>query len=189
MKHAIIILSSFIFSSVVGAVVVSDPLLSTGRKADPTSKTLAEIRQAERRRIPIEVLLRAEESYTIGEPMMVSVIVTNLFDQPLAMNRRMLVNHPALEGELYFWIVGPNKKLWQIQRRVTPLPIRAEDFSVLKRGMSMERTIDLADFYGLTEPGNYKIYVAYRNDMDQPIGSLMAWKGQAWSVPLIIHIE
>src|SRR5882672_6563356 len=101
----------FVFLSipqVSGSVSGVDPMLSTGRAPDPTAKTVAEIRASEQRRIPLEVYITASENYTAGDPVEVTVIVTNLFDKPLLMNTRMLVNHPRLEGELSFRITGPS---------------------------------------------------------------------------------
>ena len=86
-----------------------DPWLSTGRQADPTAKTLSEIRASEKRRIPLEVLLKASENYSVGDAVNVTIIVTNLFDTPLLMNSRMLVNHPLLQGGNLLADYGPGR--------------------------------------------------------------------------------
>src|SRR5258706_136755 len=98
-----------------------DPYLSSGRQPDSTTKALSDIRASEKRRIPLEVLLKASEKYSAGGPVEVTVMVTNLFDDPLSMNSRMLVNHPLLQGEISFKILGPDGKNVEIQRLITPL--------------------------------------------------------------------
>src|SRR5579864_1347865 len=116
-----------------------DPFLSAGRAPDSTEETLAEIRDSEKRRIPIEVALKASENYHLRGPVNVTVIVTNLFDEPLVLNRRMLVNHPRLKGEVFFKIQDPDGHTCQIQRLITPLALHEDDFVVLPRGESIQR--------------------------------------------------
>lgn len=169
--------------------VTADPWLSAGRKADPTAKTLSEIRQAEKRQIPLEVLLKASDGYPVGGAVDVTVIVTNLFDPPLLMNRRMLVNHPRLQGEIAFRIVGPGGQKHEIKRLITPLALRDEGFVMLPRGQSIQRTVDLEDLYGLTAKGIYKVQVSYHNEVDYPAFGLRAWKGIVWSEPVEIRLE
>src|SRR5688500_12497107 len=94
---------------------VADPPLSACRQVDSTARTLAEIRAAERRRIPLEVQLKSADNYPAGGPVNVTIIVTNLFDAPLIMNSRMLVNHPLLKGEVSFRIVAEDGTRVDIQ--------------------------------------------------------------------------
>src|SRR5436190_22453780 len=106
----------------------AESYLSTGRAPDPTAKSISDIRAAERRRIPLEVALRAATDYSRKQPINVTIMVTNLFDEPLLLNRRMLVNHPRLEGEVSFRVVGPDGKALALQKPVTPLAVHDEDF-------------------------------------------------------------
>ena len=131
-----------------------DPWISTGRQPDPTAKTLSDLRAAEKRRIPIDVQLKSSDSYPAGGSVDVTVIITNLFDKPLVMNSRMLVNHPLLQGELSFRIVDSHGKKVEIQRLITPLSVRDRDFVTLSRGESMQRSVDLADLFGMTRKGH-----------------------------------
>jgi hypothetical protein len=163
--------------------------LSAGRAPDPTAKKVAEIRAAEKRRIPLEVLLKVANRYPVGGPVAVTVIITNLFDAPLLMNSRMLVNHPRLQGELSFSIMGPGGKKLEIQRLITPLSIRDEDYTKLAKGQSMQRTVDLTDLYGVTQKGVYKLQVSYHNEVDQTLDGRRAWKGIVWSDPSEITLE
>lgn len=185
--HQVFLLLGLIPGVAVG--LSSDPYLSTGRQPDPTAKTLSEIRQSERRKIPLEVFLKAGENFEIGESVEVTVIVTNLFDRPLLMNARMLVNHPRLQGEVAFRIQGPDGKMREIRRLITPMTIREEDYTVLHRGQSMQRTVDLADLYDLHDKGVYKVLVSYHNEQDQSIDGDRAWKGIVWSEPVEIHVK
>ena len=164
-------------------------MLSTGRASDPTAKTVAEIHAEELRRIPLEVYIKASEAYTAGGPVEVTVIVTNLFDKPLLLNSRMLVNHPRLEGELSFRITGPSSQKEEIKRLVTPLSLRDQDFESLNRGESMQRTVDLSDLFGLSQKGTYNIQVSYHNDVDYTVQSHKAWKGLVWSEPVVVKLN
>jgi len=154
-----------------------DPWSSRGRAPDSTQKSVAEIRESERRRIPLDVALQVSNRYRLHDPIEVTVMVTNLFDPPLLLNSRMLINHPRLQGEMNFTILGPDGKSCEIQRLVTPMAVHDNDFVVLNRGQSIQRTIDLSDFYSITRRGPYKVRVTYRNDVDHPVGRLRAWKG------------
>ncbi len=151
--------------------------ISKGRTVDPTQKSLTEIRDSEKRRIPLDVMLQAAREYSHDDPISVTVIVTNLFDEPLLINRRMLVNHPKLQGELVFGILGPDGKRCDIEKPITPMSVHDDDFVLMPRGQSIQRTVDLSDLYPLTKKGIYKIRAFYHNDVDHPIGSRRAWKG------------
>jgi hypothetical protein len=172
-----------------GASIGADPELSAGRAADPTAKTLSDLRAAEKRRIPLEVLIQASNHYPATDPVQVTVIVTNLFDMPLMMNSRMLVNHPLLQGELAFRILGPQGKKIEIQRLITPLSVRDQDFVILNRGESMQRSVDLSDLYGFSEKGTYKVWACYHNEVDHVDASRRAWKGAVWSEPVEVQLQ
>jgi len=133
--------------------------------------------------------LKAANHYRTTGPVEVTVIVTNLFDAPLLMNSRMLVNHPLLKGEVSFRIIGPDGKKIEIQRLITPLSLRDDDFEVLTRGQSMQRSIDLGDLFGLKQKGIYKVQVSYHNEVDHIAGSQRAWKGIVWSEPVDIQLD
>src|SRR5579872_5885190 len=102
---------------------MADSWLSSGRTEDSTEKRISEIHDSERRRIPLDVSLKASDDYDRKGPVEVTVIVTNLFDKPVLLNRRMLVNHARLPGEVVFAILGPDRKLCEIQRLVTPMSV------------------------------------------------------------------
>ena len=169
--------------------VEADPWLSAGRQPDSTAKTLSEIRAAERRSIPLEVYLKVSNHYRAEGPVEVTVIITNLFDAPLLMNSRMLVNHPLLKGEVSFRIIGPDGKKVEIKRLITPLSLRDSDFEVLNRGQSMQRSVDLFDLFGIRQKGIYKIQVSYHNEVDQVSGNQRVWKGIVWSEPVEIRLD
>jgi len=171
------------------ASVEADPWISAGRQPDPTAKTISEIRAAEKRRIPLEVLLKASGHYRAGGPVEVTIIVTNLFDAPLLMNSRMMVNHPLLKGEVSFRIIGPDGGKVEIQRLITPLSLKEDDFEALARGQSMQRAVDLSDLFGVTRKGIYKVQVSYHNEIDHAAGDQRAWKGVVWSEPVEVQLD
>jgi len=168
---------------------MADPYLSAGRAPDSTGQSISESREAERRRIPLEVQLKVANHYKAGRPIEVTILVTNLFEATLMMNSRMLVNHPLLQGEVSFRIRGPDGKKIEIQRLITPLSLRDEDFVLLDRGQSIQRSVDLSDLYGITRKGVYRVQVSYHNEIDNASGHQHAWKGVVLSDPVEIHIE
>lgn len=167
---------------------IADPMISTGRAADPGAKTLAELRAAERRRIPLEVYLKASPRSRAGDSVEVTIIVTNLFPNALLFNSRMLVNHPRLQGEIAFKILDAAGNPLEIQTLVTPLTIRQDDFVMLSRGESVQRTVDLADIFGMRQRGSYKVQAYYHNDVDYVAEGTRAWKGRVWSEAIDIEL-
>jgi len=167
----------------------ADPWVSRGHRADPQAKILSELREAERRRQPIEVALKARNEYSRSDAIEVTITITNLFDKPLLINSRMLVNHLLLPGEVAFRITGPDGKLCNIQRLVTPLSVGPDDFVLLPRGMSVQRTIDLSDMYPVNKKGTYKVEAIYHNELDSIQNSVRAWRGQAASDPIEITLR
>jgi len=185
MKTTLIgVMLSVVMTPFLGAQTVfpsRDPWLSQGRKADSQTKILSEIRESDRRKIPLEVAVKARSEYARGETIQVTITVTNLFDQPVLLNTRMLVNHLLLPGEVAFRIIGPDGKKCEIQRLVTPLTVSADDFVIVPRGMSVQRSIDLADLYPITKKGVYQVQAIYHNELDGIQASYRAWRGQAES--------
>ena len=59
----------------------------------------------------------------------------------------------------------------------------------LARGQSMQRTVDLADLFGMSTKGTYTIRVAYHNEVDHIGSTAHAWKGVVWSEPIEIRLE
>ncbi len=166
----------------------SDSVLSPGFALDPATKTLSEIRAAERRKIPLEVYLKASPKYDVHGPIEITVILTNLFSTPLLLNSRMLVNHERLQGELSFRVTGPDGQRVDIRSLVTPLSIRDEDFVILERGESIQRTLDLSDTFGIKRKGIYQIRVCYHNEVDYVAEGHRAWKGRVWSEPVELQV-
>ena len=188
MRRSTLLFTFLVLPSLAGSAAI-DPLLSTGRTPDPTAKTLSEIRAAEKRLIPLEVLLKSAPRHPAGGSVEVTVIISNLFDAPLLMNSRMLVNHPRLQGEIAFRVIGPDGQMVEFQRLITPLSLRDEDFVLLSRGESMQRTVDLADLFGIHRKGIYKVQACYHNDVDHSVQAQRAWKGVVWSDPIDIELN
>jgi len=178
-----------LFTTISATAMDGDAMVSQGRQADPTAKTLSELHAAELRQIPLEVMLKSADHFSVGKPVMMTVVITNLFDNPLLMNSRMLVNHPLLQGEISFRILGPDHHKVEIVRLITPLSVRDNDFVILERGQSMQRSVDLSDLFTLTQKGTYKVQVSYHNEVDRVVGSQRAWKGIVWSDPLEIELK
>ncbi len=168
---------------------VADPMLSQGRAPDSSAKSISELRASERRKIPLEVYLKASSRLKAGEPVEVTIILTNLFPAQLLLNSRMLVNHPRLQGEVAFRITNGDDKPLLIQTLVTPLTMREEDFVLLAKGESIQRTVDLSDIYGMSHKGTYKVQAIYHNEIDFVSGKRRSWKGRVWSDPIEIELN
>jgi hypothetical protein len=156
-------------------------MVSRGRAPDSTTTILSEMRDSERRRIPLEVALKARTHYPLGDPIPVTITITNLFDPPLLLNGRLLVNHRRLPGEVSFSITDPDGKRCDFQRLVSPMAVTNEEFVLLARGMSIQRTVDLADFFAMRKKGVYKVQAYYHNEMDLIVNGSRAWMGQVVS--------
>ena len=184
------LLSLVVLCALAHADGIDAPFLSAGRAPDSSQKTISELRAAERRRIPIEVAVKAASAYASQDPVEVTVMITNLFDEPLLMNRRMLVNHPRLQGELSFRVEGPDGQRCEIKRLITPMTLDDEDFVVLPRGQSIQRSVDLSDLYAMKLKGMYHVTAVYHNEIDHTDESnLRAWKGVVASEPIEIRLN
>jgi len=139
--------------------------------------------------VPLDVGLQASSSDKAHDPIDVTITLTNLFDAPLILNSRMLVNHPLLPGEVYFQIVGPDGNRLEVQHLATPRPVQEEDFVVLQRGHSIQRTLDLADLYGVKKKGVYRLRVCYHNEINHNIKGQLAWHGSLFSDPIEIQVN
>ena len=178
MKHPVVSVLMLLLGMTAAWGSAVDPWLSKGRAPDSTEKRLAEIRASERRKIPLDVaLVTNQDNYSRSGPIPVTIIVTNLFDPPLVLNSRMLINFPRLPGEVYFRILDPDGRPLRMKRLVTPLALSEEDFVRLTRGRSIQRTVDLADLYDITRKGTYILDVCYHNEVDQIVNNLRAWTG------------
>ncbi len=177
----------FILFTAMLVMGAAEPLRSPGFAPDPTAKTLSELRAAERRKIPLDVYLKTSNHYQAGDSVEVTVTVTNLFRKPLLMNSRMLVNHPLLQGELHFDIKDESGNPVNLETPVTPLTVKDEDLVILDKGESIQRTVDLADLFGMSRKGSYVIQACYHNEMDGMTEGERTWKGRVWSEP--VHIE
>jgi hypothetical protein len=171
------------------AMAVEDVFVSHGRLPDSNQKIMSEIRDDEKRRIPLDVALKARREYAFSDPVAITVTVTNLFDPPLLLNSRLLVNHRLLPGELSFLITDPDGKRCEIQRLVSAMDIRDEDFVSVPRGMSIQRTIDLGDFFQMRKKGTYNVRVIYHNSVDQTADGRRAWVGALASEATDIELK
>jgi hypothetical protein len=178
MKHngRLLLILNLLFSAPLCALE-DTAFISRGRQPDSTAKILAEIREAEQRKIPLEAALKVRNHYAAGRPVDITITVTNLFDTPQLLNCRMLVNHKRLPGEISFTVTGPDGKRRDFQRLVSALELRDQDFQLLARGMCIQRSVDLADFFDMHKKGTYKVQVFYRNNIDQIVGGKHAWMG------------
>src|SRR5437879_1115391 len=66
-----------------------------------------------------EITLKTAPHHARNSPIQVTVLLTNISINPELINRRFLVNHPSLTGDIYFEVVGPDGRPLLFQRLVT----------------------------------------------------------------------
>lgn len=108
-----------------------------------------------------------------------TVSLHNTGPDPVRVNRRLLLNHPAeIEEcrEVFARIHdGAGAELpFKARLRVNELAL--DDFAVLAPGESVKQTYNLQTYYALPRPGTYSVQAFYENRFDTTDGE--AWKGR-----------
>jgi hypothetical protein len=135
------------------------------------------------------VSLKNKAVYSAGDPILVTVMLSNQSQEPLLINARMLFNRYPLPGEVSFNIQGPREQNYPLLKAIAPQDIRNEDLAILTTGETMERQVDLNEFYGVRKRGKYKVQVVYYNSVDLEKDSLKTWRGSLASDPTEIELR
>jgi len=53
----------------------------------------------------------------------------------------------------------------------------------------MQRTVDLADLFGISLKGSYHVQVSYHNEIDYTVQNRKVWKGLVWSEPVEVKLN
>jgi hypothetical protein len=110
----------------------------------------------------------------------VTVAVENTGDEPLAINGRLLVNHPwapPSERELSFDIDGPPDFVNLRRVHVNAGAAGPEDFVVLSPGGEIECRVELTEYSSMHLPGLYRVRATYENQAFGPLAGMRAWTG------------
>ena len=117
-----------------------------------------------------------KEEYQMGEPIECTLVLGNISEQSLTVNKRLLVNYDVtFPHEVLFEIKGPdNKPLEFIPIIKAGLP-EVEDFiSLLPREFIM-KIYQLERYFSFSKKGKYTVQAIYEN-YHQPSG-LKVWTG------------
>lgn len=133
----------------------------------------------------LEIQLRvSKESFTVDEPVDVTVILKNLSNAPVTINKRMGINPTDMpEG---YWELKFNIT-YQAEEAFFPGPPvnRGEpsetDFTILSPGEETPRTYTLTHWHLIQSPGTYEVKAIYRNVVDGSQFGLSAWTGEITS--------
>lgn len=100
----------------------------------------------------------------VSAPTTLTAVLRNSSTEPLIVNRRLLMNTPGAEGEVWLELSGPpswrNRAGYMIRAGRTP----AEFYVELNAGDSVEHAWDLAEYATTDVAGDYRLVLIYHND-------------------------
>ena len=125
-----------------------------------------------------------KESYSVGEPIEVTLTLKNQSNAPLDINKRMGISpNEMAEGtwEVKFDVAFPPGERLVISTRINRGEPDQEDFALLPAGGEVSRVYTLTDFYWMQLPGAYEVKATYHNRVDGSQFGLSAWTGEITS--------
>jgi hypothetical protein len=139
----------------------------------------------------IEVQLRiTKESYSVEEPIEVTVVLKNGSNDPLTINKRMGINPGHMgEGswEVKFDVAFPPGQRLMIDTLINRGQPSREDFTLLPPRGEISTVYPLTKFYWMKLLGAYQVRATYHNSVDGSQFGLSAWTGEITSNP--IHLK
>ena len=129
-------------------------------------------------------LIAPKEGYSVGEPIEVTLVLKNLTNAPLTVNKRMAINPGQMgEGrwEVKFDVTfPPGKRLLRVTK-IRREKLKEDDFTVLLPGEEINRDYPLTDYFWMELPGTYGVKATYHNGNDGSMFELRAWTGDITS--------
>jgi hypothetical protein len=115
------------------------------------------------------VLEPSQAEYGVDEELPVRVLLVNAGDDPVTVDGRLAVSSPSGPGELAFSVIDPSGERLPFGARVNLGRPGAGDVATIAPGDSVDATIDLVDYFDLSEPGTYRVSATYRaaGDFDE----------------------
>lgn len=135
------------------------------------------------------VSLKSKSTYTAGDPIPVTVMLSNQSQDPILINARLLFNRYPQPGEISFTIEGPKKQIYPLLKIVTPQDVSGTDLLILQPGQTMERQVDLSLMYGVRHKGSYRVQTIYYNAVDLEKDQLRTWRGSLASEPTTFLVQ
>jgi len=133
-----------------------------------------------------------KESYSIGEPIEVTVLLKNQSNAPLTINKRMGINPGHMgEGswEVKFDVTFPPGERLMIHTLINPRGLKHDDFTVLSPEGEISRIYTLTNYYWMELPGAYEVKATYHNSIDGSMFGLSAWTGEITSNPIYLKVS
>jgi hypothetical protein len=137
-------------------------------------------------------LVLDKDVYQRGEPISARLILTNIGEQRVVVNQRMISNFlqaPDQFRDVSFLIISPADQSvpWGVRKDVE-FP-KTTDFVTLSPGAEIEATYDLQSDYIIPRVSGRYIVIAYYKNTSDPDDNRVAWKGELTSNLVVIIIE
>ncbi len=136
-------------------------------------------------KVPLELVLSTEKSvYKVGEPIMATLRLENVANEPIYVKKRMFVGaigSPIEFRDVFFLIDG------SFFPRVHGPELSDADFGYLNPGDGIEKSWDLVHLYLLDDPGLYYVAAIYQNSHD-PENGPPSWRGEIRSNTISVEI-
>jgi hypothetical protein len=123
----------------------------------------------------------------VDVPLQLEVTLTNRSSTPVAVNHRMLLNHPSTPpeyGEVYLNVEGPSGYENMVSYHVRAGSPGPQHFGVLAPGQSVTKSYALSKYESCDLAGRYRIWVTYRNTVRAFVKGLAVFLG-AVSSPVV----
>jgi hypothetical protein len=131
------------------------------------------------RGLEIELRMR-KDTYSVGEPIEVILVLKNRSDAPLTINKRMGFNPGHMgEGswEVRFDVAFPPGRRPITHTLINPVSLEEDDFTTLPPGGEISTLMTLTKYYWMKLPGTYSVTATYHNSNDGGKFGLSAWMG------------
>jgi hypothetical protein len=133
--------------------------------------------------VQLDIAVVPERSI-IGAEIELTVVLTNISEQTIAVNKRMLLNRPDVSpgyGEIFLYVTGPEGYQNKARFTIRTGPPTANHFTLLSTGQSIRKSFRLWKFESLHLPGNYEIVVVYHNGVAYTVKGIQAFAGTVTS--------
>ncbi len=124
------------------------------------------------------------------EGLSLRVVLTNHSDRDMAVNKRLLLNHPNSPpgyGEIFLYVEGPPGYQNMVRYHIRVGLPRSDQFVLLPPKHSIEKTYELLNYESFHLPGIYRVWVTYRNTIKDTVKGVPLFVGELASRALSIE--
>ena len=124
--------------------------------------------------------------YAAGSPVRICFMLVHTHAPPLWLNRRFLLGSPPaprFARELWLDLRAPDGRNLVPRDEPRPASAAATDYGLLAPREEARIDVDLAERYGLTQPGRYLLRAHYAD------GNERSWPAPAGAVTLREHLQ